>query len=701
MSALILALALAGTVVAPDGSPVAGAQVRVLSSGVVATANDAGAFTIDAVELPAEVMVSAPGFAAARVRVTSSPVILTLLPRAAEASVLVTAPMAPAGAVSLTRETLSLAPALTTDERLRSVAGFSLFRRSSSRQANPTTHGVTMRGLSASGASRGLVVLDGIPLNDGFGAWVTWTRVPAAALDRVDVLAGASGDLFGSDALGGVIRLQAPSWSRPAASAQFEGGTFETWSTDAAAGGAVGRVSWFGAASFLDTAGSVPLEPASAGAVDRPADAQWWNGYGRMEVTQGASRWTVFGFGGRDDRGNGTVLQRNRMEGGTVAGAFVRSSAATTVAARVSWSPNGFDQTFTAVATGRASEFLTSTQRIEATTTRAALELARTSARWFGVIRGTLSRATADFREIRPAGTTDAALRDDGESVSAQWSWTGQPDVTVSAGGRVEWRAAPDAAQSRDRATVGRLSAEWRARPGLRVHGSAATSHRWPTLNELARGFRVGNAQTLPNPNLQPERAVSFEAGATWDAARVRLGATAFRAVVHDAIANVTLPSLTGIVRERQNAGDAVSTGVEADLEWRVGRAVRLTSSLTWVDASFENSREPAIEGKQLPQVPDVSATVSGLVTHRWMSATVLLRTTGHQFDDDRNTFRLAPATQVDATVSGRVRSVRVFVAGENLLDARIETGRTPLVTLAPGRAVRAGVQVLFGDLRR
>ena len=60
--------------------------------------------------------------------------------------------------------------------------------------SNPTTHGVTMRGLSASGSSRGLVLLDGVPLNDGFGGWVTWTRLPPDAISRVDVDRGAEGE---------------------------------------------------------------------------------------------------------------------------------------------------------------------------------------------------------------------------------------------------------------------------------------------------------------------------------------------------------------------------------------------------------------------------------------------------------------------------------------------------------------------------
>ena len=107
----------------------------------------------------------------------------------------------------LTSESLATIPAVTLDEALKTVSGFSLFRRSTARASNPTTHGITMRGLSASGASRGLVLLDGVPLTDGFGSWVTWTRLPAMALDTVEIDRGAQGSTFGSDALGGVLTL--------------------------------------------------------------------------------------------------------------------------------------------------------------------------------------------------------------------------------------------------------------------------------------------------------------------------------------------------------------------------------------------------------------------------------------------------------------------------------------------------------------
>ena len=63
----------------------------------------------------------------------------------------------------LTREDIEASSAQTVDDLLREVPGFSLFRRSSSLVANPTTQGVSLRGIGPSGVSRTLVLLDGVP----------------------------------------------------------------------------------------------------------------------------------------------------------------------------------------------------------------------------------------------------------------------------------------------------------------------------------------------------------------------------------------------------------------------------------------------------------------------------------------------------------------------------------------------------------
>ena len=100
----------------------------------------------------------------------------TLVVTAARAEQRLTDAVAPT--TVLTREDLARSPGLTLDDQLRQIPGFSLLRRSSSLTAHPTSQGVSLRGLGPSGASRTLVLFDGVPLNDPFGGWVYWNRLP-------------------------------------------------------------------------------------------------------------------------------------------------------------------------------------------------------------------------------------------------------------------------------------------------------------------------------------------------------------------------------------------------------------------------------------------------------------------------------------------------------------------------------------------
>src|SRR5882762_7142471 len=86
-------------------------------------------------------------------------------------------------------------PGDNLDDRLRKVPGFSLFRRSSSLVAHPTTQGISLRGIGSSGASRSLVLWDGIPANDPFGGWVYWTQFQPEEISRVEISRGAATSL--------------------------------------------------------------------------------------------------------------------------------------------------------------------------------------------------------------------------------------------------------------------------------------------------------------------------------------------------------------------------------------------------------------------------------------------------------------------------------------------------------------------------
>src|SRR6476620_7056469 len=119
-------------------------------------------------------------------------------------------------------------PGVNIDDRLRSIPGFTLFRRTSSIAANPTTQGVSLRGLGSSGASRSLVLWDGIPVNDPFGGWVYWTRLSPEEFERVEMSRGAATSVFGDRAMSGAISLFSRPVERLHLIAAYEGGNKNT-----------------------------------------------------------------------------------------------------------------------------------------------------------------------------------------------------------------------------------------------------------------------------------------------------------------------------------------------------------------------------------------------------------------------------------------------------------------------------------------
>ena len=265
-----------GTVVDISGAVIPGADITVTSrDGRTTTVKTDGDGNFDAGVMAARVRVASEGFETVDVEVDgTSPVQVVLRPVNFADSVVVTAtrgaerlPSAASSTV-LTSAELSNMAAGALDDALRSTPGFTLFRRSSSRVANPTTQGVTLRGVSGSGSSRTLVLADGVPLNDPFGSWVYWNRIPLAAVDRVEVVRGATGDLYGAGALGGVIQLLTVQPSRTRARATFDGGSHDTFRGSLFVAGEKDGWNASGAYEGVSTDGAYVLAPEVRGVVD-------------------------------------------------------------------------------------------------------------------------------------------------------------------------------------------------------------------------------------------------------------------------------------------------------------------------------------------------------------------------------------------------------------------------------------------------
>src|SRR5262249_1127791 len=367
-----------GSVKDPSGAGISGAEVR-LSAGASSastTTDSAGNFTFSSVPVTSgELTVRAAGFSDAH-RVwnanDTSPVQITLLPALMSETVTVTATRIEsrtediaANAVTLSAHDLAATPALLMDDKLRQVPGFTLFRRSSSRTSNPTSQGVSLNGLGASGASRALVLEDGVPVNDPFGGWIYWSRIPQQELSSVEVVRGGISSLYGSNAMAGVIHFLSREAEAPAMALELSYGSEITPDLSFWSGARSGKWDGAVAADLFHTDGYILVPVEQRGTVDSPANSE----HAVVDVTVGhtISNTRIFGRGSyfTEGRDNGTAIQVNDTQSGEgVLGADLRELAIGSLALRVFGLAQGYNQSFSALTPDRNCESLTNFQHV-------------------------------------------------------------------------------------------------------------------------------------------------------------------------------------------------------------------------------------------------------------------------------------------------------------------------------------------------
>jgi outer membrane receptor protein involved in Fe transport len=703
---------LTGVVVDITGSAVAGARVSSGSRSVITDTR--GRFALTAEKPQATLTVHAEGFAPETLHVASATTDLRIVLRPATLAEAVTVTAARStsrladtavASTTLTAATLLTSGTVTLDEALRSVPGFSLFRRSSSRVANPTTQGAGVRGLAPSGASRMLVLADGVPITDPFGSWVHWGSVPVMAIDRVELLrGGVGGELYGSEAVAGVVQVITLDPPGQTARALAEAGSSGYSRGSAYAGGRRRRWNGFVAAERMVFDGEPIVAADERGPVDTPAGVRYWSAIG--DVSHRAQPMTVSARAGifDEDRANGTPLQTNDTNARRAA---VRSTAVLSRGVLTLTAYAGdvhYDQSFSAVRPARDAEALTARQRVASSQAggdalwSAAWGDARVLAGFeFRRVEGTSRQIP--FSQGQPLPAVSSGGVQQHQAGFAQLTFEPRVALSVTAGARAgAWRTK---SAGSDRATANpfispRASVSWRASSAFSLHATATWTERTPTLNELHRDFRVGNVVTTANDELEPEEAQTLEGSALWRVGEVTARVVGFWTRLDGAVTNVTIsdPGAALIVRERRNAGVIRARGAESEIEWRPSAAWSVSGSLAALDSTFTQSAEPGLAGRRVPQVPRWQAALSATYTTPVVTATAEWRGSGEQFDDDRNQFVLDGGGVLNLYAAARAGRVHPFVAVENLFDVEIQVGRTPVTTVGLPRAFRAGVRL-------
>jgi outer membrane receptor protein involved in Fe transport len=597
---------------------------------------------------------------------------------------------------TIERETIVAAPSGRIEDVLRNVAGFQQFRRSDSRSSNPSAQGVTLRALGGNATSRALVLLDGVPIADPFFGYIPLSAIPPETLGTIRVTRGGGSGPFGAGAVAGTIELESAGpgeAGRLLASAaindraETEASAVLTQRLGAGFATASGR--WDRGQGFLTTPVAERV-PATA-----RARFESWNAAlrgvapltGDIEVQ---ARIAAF-HDARTLRFDGAVSTSRGEE------ASIRF---------VGRGPLPFDLLAYVQSRDFSNVVISSTRFTPTLNQRATpstgiggkLELRpalleghdiRIGADWRRAIGETiedsLNAVTGRITESRRAGgrtdnlgffieddwqigplTLNGGLRADRSSITDGFfravGPTGLPVTTILPPDRADW------------------SASWRAGAllyatrRLDLRAAAYTGLRLPTLNELYRPFVVFPVTTQANADLVNERLRGFEIGLDWQPVQaVVLSVTAFDNEVKDAIANVTIaPNL----RRRANLPAIKARGIEASLAAKLG-TVSLESALAFTDAEMRGRGLSAdLDGNRPAQTPRLAATMTlGWVPAAGWRIAGTLRHTSAQYEDDRETDRLPPATTLDAFLAAPLAGkLSLILRAENLTGERIVT---------------------------
>jgi vitamin B12 transporter len=474
----------------------------------------------------------------------------------------------------------------TVEDALRHVPGVEIQRAGSLGK----TTSIRIRG---AGPQQVQVLVDGMRVKSPTLGQADLAELPLDAVERIEVVRGPQSTLYGADAIGGVVNIiTRKGRGRPSASLDLEGGSHDTFRQRVGVQGAQGGFNYNVSASHYDTAGHLDNDDASQTAVGARLgyDFPW---KGELSLTGRYSK-TEIGLPVHTSVPPPTVFDPNsQQQTETWLLNLVYTQPVSSwwdVKARYGyWSNNqGFQDD--APPGGPFGDFpldaLIRTRRREAE-----LINAFTPAPWTTV--------TVGLEHRNERGDNRGSFQDQIDTLSAfvQDELRFFDRLFLTGSTRVE------DSDAFGTAVTSRVSAAFLVKETeTKLRAAWGEGFRAPTINDL---FFPG----FGNPDLQPERSESWEAGLDqrlWQN-RIRLGATYFHNDFEDLIQFALVPGAPfGFLPI--NLGAARTRGVETYVE-----VEPLDWLLVYVNYTYTSSLDKET-GDQLRRVP----------RHHWNSGVVV-----------------------------------------------------------------------------
>ncbi|HZH81750.1 MAG TPA: TonB-dependent receptor [Phototrophicaceae bacterium] len=458
-------------------------------------------------------------------------------------------------------------------ETLRGVPGLEVVQAGS----NGNNATVFIRG---SNSDHVLVLVDGVEVNSTTLGAFDFAHLTTDNIERIEVLRGAGGTLYGSQAIGGVINIITKKGQGPLeAGLSLEGGNGWTNRQALTLKGAAGNLGYFFSGSHL----------ASQGFRSVNDDYRNLTSSARLDyqATENARLTGIFQF----IKTNVGLFNNNNFASQPDPNA---REAGTQYLSKGEWQQKILPNWDYRISGSLFKEHFTDTDDVDSCVFfRSPCDFSRTHDIFrtridtgelqtnyrFGEWSTTTFGSQYQRRSADTSGGIDKAIRNLSYYLQEQMQFLDERLITVS-GIRL------DDNQSFGTAWTPSFSTAYLFREtGTKLKAGYAKGFKAPSLNELFFPAAFG-CPAFGNPNLKPERSWELNAGVEQDllSERVKLGVTYFHREVKDLIEGQPIPGDPFGCFRAQNVGSARFDGVEWTLAVKLLEAVTLNANYTYLD---------------------------------------------------------------------------------------------------------------------
>lgn len=229
---------------------------------------------------------------------------------------------------------------------------------------------------------------------------------------------------------------------------------------------------------------------------------------------------------------------------------------------------------------------------------------------------------------------------------------------------------------------------------------------QWTSYVSVARGYLPGGYNYWPSSAVEadnrfdPQTSTNYEIGVRSDFGRLYLSAALFYMDIQD-IHVYSFNAGTGMITT-SNGGKATSKGAELEASYLVTDSWEISGAVGLVNATYDEYTNPAVNGNKIERTPSFTGRVGLQYTaDNGVYGRVDVRGQGKRYFNPENTLKDDAFVTVDLKTGYRTGSWDAYAYVRNLTDteslAMVSTmSNGSLVTFGEGRRFGAGVRRTF-----